>query len=196
MDSGQVNVEFVFCGRSNVGKSTIFSRIFGVNVRKGKKPGTTIAPNFFRYRDFLATDLPGFGYIRGMSHRFNERVKDFIVEYIEENSNRIWAGVVVIDSKAFREIVERWEKRGYIPVDVEMVHFLKDMGTEVFVCANKMDRVNNTEKTLKYISEKTGLPRDRIIPAVAKTGDVEKLKSTLKALLIGGKRHDLLGAFK
>ncbi len=196
MDSGQVNVEFVFCGRSNVGKSTLFSRLFGVKVRKGKKPGTTIHPNFFRYRDFLATDLPGFGYIRGVSHGFSEKVKDFIVRYIEENSERIWAGVVVVDSKSFREIVERWEIRRQIPVDIEMVDFLKDVGAEVFVCANKMDRVESVDEVMKYISIKTGLPGDRVIPAQARNGDVGKIRDALKNLLAARGRNDLLGAFK
>ncbi len=196
MDSGPVNVEFVFSGRSNVGKSTVFSQLFGVEVRKGKKPGTTISPNFFRYRDFLATDLPGFGYIRGVSKRFSERVKDFIVRYIEENSDRIWAGVVVIDSKSFREVVERWESRGHIPVDVEMVDFLKDLDIEVFVCANKMDRVDNAKAALGYISEKTGVPECRIIPSIARDGDVAGLKSALRNFLSERGRPDLLGAFK
>jgi len=42
----------VFAGRSNVGKSTLFSSLFGVKVRKGKKPGSTIKPNFFRAGDY------------------------------------------------------------------------------------------------------------------------------------------------
>ncbi len=196
MDSGQVNVEFIFCGRSNVGKSTIFFNLFGVKVRKGKRPGTTIKPNFFQYRDFLATDLPGFGYMRGISYKFNEKVKDFIVKYIEENSKRIWAGIVVVDSKAFKEIVERWEKRGYIPIDIEMVDFLRDVGIEVFLCANKMDKVDDQNDVLKYISKKTRLPEKRVIPTIAKNGDVEGLRSALKSFLIENGRSDLLGAFK
>ncbi len=196
MDSGRVNVEFIFCGRSNVGKSTLFSHLFGVKVRKGKKPGTTIHPNFFRYRDFLATDLPGFGYIRGVSHKFSERVKDFIVKYIEENSERIWAGVVVVDSKSFREIAERWEARGHIPIDLEMVDFLKDVGAEVFVCANKIDRVEDVNDAIRYISLKTGLSEERVIPAQAKKGDVRGIRNALRNLLSARGRSDLLGAFK
>ncbi len=196
MDSGQINAEFIFCGRSNVGKSTLFHQLFGVKVKKGKKPGTTVKPNFFRYRDFLATDLPGFGYMRGISDGFIEKVKDFIVGYIEENSERIWAGVVVIDSKAFREIVERWESRGYIPVDIEMVDFLRDVGMEVFLCANKMDRVKNKRKTLDYISEKTGLSSEMIFPCVAKKGEIEGIRNALKNIMIKKGRSDLLTVFK
>ncbi|AKG90962.1 putative GTPase [Geoglobus ahangari] len=196
MGSGRVNIEIIFTGRSNVGKSTLFSHLFGVRVRKGKRPGTTIAPNFYSYRDLLATDLPGFGYVKGVSRGFNERVKDFIVHYIEENASRIAAGVIVIDSKAFREVVERWDSRGYIPVDVEMADFLRDVGVEVIVCANKFDKVENGEEVLEYISSRMSVDRERVIPTVAKKGDISGVKNTLKDVLARRGRVDLFGAFK
>lgn len=104
-------IEIIFAGRSNVGKSTLFSALFGVKVRKGKRPGTTIKPNQVRYRDLIITDLPGFGFISGVDRDFNERVKDFVVRYIEENAERIVLAIQVIDGKSFLEIAERWEKR-------------------------------------------------------------------------------------
>lgn len=193
---GRVNLELIFVGRSNVGKSTIFSSLFKVKVRKGKKPGTTIRPNFYQYRDFLATDLPGFGYIRGVSREFNERVKDFIVRYIEENAKRIFASVHVIDSKSFLEIVRRWDSRGFIPVDVEMVEFLRDVGIEVVIAANKMDKVEDVEKTLEDISEITKVDRENVIPTIAKKGEVGLLKRKLRELVLKQRRADLLKVFK
>ncbi len=127
MNSRKISIEIIFAGRSNVGKSTLFSSLFGVDVRKGRKPGTTIKPNTFSYRDLLITDLPGYGYIHGVSRDFSERVKDFIVHYIEGNAGRIIAAVHVIDGKSFLDIVERWEKRGEIPVDIEMFDFLNEL---------------------------------------------------------------------
>ena len=193
---GRVNLELVFVGRSNVGKSTIFSSLFNVKVRKGKKPGTTIRPNYYQYKDFLATDLPGFGYIRGVSRDFNERVKDFIVRYIEDNAERIFAGVHVIDSKSFLEIVRRWDSRGYIPIDVEMVDFLKDVGIDVVIAANKMDKVENVEETLRNISEITKIDIDNVIPTIAKKGEVGLLKRKLRELVLKQRRADLLKVFK
>ncbi len=195
-------LEIVFVGRSNVGKSTLFSQLFGVRVRKGKRPGTTIKPNQIKFRDLLLTDLPGFGYIAGVSREFNERVKDFIVRYIEENADRIVAAVHVIDSKSFLDVVERWERRGAIPIDVEMFEFLNEFGFDVLVAANKMDKVENPDETLNGIVEKLGMHppwylwRHVIHPVSAKRGEVETIREGLKKVLIKRGRSDLLPVFR
>ena len=195
-------LEIVFVGRSNVGKSTLFSQLFGVKVRKGKRPGTTIKPNQLQYRDLLVTDLPGFGYIAGVSREFNERVKDFIVHYIENNSDRIIAAVHVIDGKSFLEVVERWEKRGMLPIDVEMFDFLNEFGFDVLVAVNKMDKIDDPDKTLDGIVEKLGMHppwmlwKHVIFPISAKKGEVENLREALKKVLMKHKRHDLIPVLK
>ncbi len=183
MDSGLKEV--VFAGRSNVGKSTLFSKLLGIKVRRGRKPGTTIKPNTLQVGKLLFTDLPGFGYARGVSRSFNERIKDFVVHYIEKNSSRIVAAVEVIDAKAFVEIAERWESRGQIPVEVEMFEFLKEVTPRVFIAANKMDKVSSVAE-LDRIAEKLGLSSwDRIIyPVCAKKGEVHSLKRDLKQYLL------------
>jgi len=197
-----VNLEIIFVGRSNVGKSTLFSQLFGVKVRKGKRPGTTIKPNHLQYKDLLITDMPGFGYIAGVSKEFNEKVKDFIVHYIEKNSDRIIAAVHVIDGKSFLEIVERWERRGLIPVDVEMFDFLNGLGFDVLVAVNKMDKVENPDETLNGIVEKLGmyppwtLWKHIIYPISAKEGKIENLREGLKRILIKHKRNDLIPVLK
>ena len=183
MESGLKEV--IFTGRSNVGKSTLFSALLKVNVRKGKKPGTTIKPNVFKIGNLMFTDLPGFGYVKGVDREFNEKIKDFVVHYIEKNSDRIVCAVEVIDAKAFLEIAERWERRGYIPVEIEMFDFLNEFEFRVFVAANKMDKVDDS-KLLDKIAEKLGIVgdwRNIIYPTSAKKGEVENLKRALKAHL-------------
>ncbi len=195
-------LEIVFVGRSNVGKSTLFSQLFGVRVRKGKRPGTTIKPNQIKFRDLLITDLPGFGYISGVSRDFNERVKDFIVRYIEENAERIVVAVHVIDAKSFLDVVERWERRGMIPVDVEMFEFLNEFGFDVLVAANKMDKVENPDETLNGIVEKLGMHppwylwKHVIYPISAKKGELDNLREGIKRVLVKMKRHDLIPVLK
>jgi len=190
MDSGP---EIVFVGRSNVGKSTLFSAVFGKKVRKGSRPGTTIKPNYIMYRDLLLTDLPGYGYIHGVSMRFNEKVKNFVVHYIERNAVRILVAVHVIDVKAFSQIVERWEGRGEIPVDLEIYEFLDEV-SNVIVAANKIDKVDDIEEAVDTIAKKLGT--SKIFPVSAKKGEVSLLKNELKKRLVEAGRQDLLGVFR
>lgn len=192
--------EVIFTGRSNVGKSTLFSALFKVKVRIGKKPGTTLEPNYIIAGRVKFTDLPGFGYIEGVSRKFNEKVKDFIVNYIEENSERIIAAVHVVDAKSFVEIADRWNSRGYIPVDVEMFQFLNELKIKVFLAVNKMDKAD--EKVLDEIAIRLGLDppwhkwKEIIFPVSAKKGQVENLKRALKSNLISLNLHEALKAFR
>ncbi|WP_202319916.1 GTP-binding protein EngB [Archaeoglobus neptunius] len=193
--------EVVFAGRSNVGKSTLFSALLKTRVRRGKKPGTTLKPNTFQVGSVLFTDLPGFGYVRGVGKDFNEKIKDFVVQYIENNSDRIVAAVEVIDASSFVEIAERWERRGHIPVEIEMFEFLDEVTPRVFLAANKMDKVADAG-ILDKIAEKLGmLPpwhnwKHIIYPVSAKTGKVEILKKDLKQYLISSGLTDAVKAFR
>jgi len=174
----------VFAGRSNVGKSTLFSALFGVKIRKGKKPGTTIRPNYFRAGNVLAVDLPGYGYMKGIGWNYSERVRDFIVHYIENNADSIVLAVQVVDLSSFREIVERWEGRGEKPIDVEMCEFLNEVCRNVIVAANKVDKLDRKELNaeLEYAREKLGT---EVIPISAKRGDVKRLKRRIVDILMG-----------
>ena len=176
-DSGHKLKEIILAGRSNVGKSTLFYQLFGRKVRKGRKPGTTLKPNVIQFRDLIIADLPGFGYIRG-DRKHNEKIKDFFVKYIETN-DRIIAAIQVLDASSFFEIVERWERRNEIPIDIEMHDFLKEFNIEIFVAANKIDKVEDPY-CVKRIAEKLGINENKVYPISAKFGKVENLKNALK----------------
>lgn len=205
MVSGPIKCEIVFVGRSNVGKSTLFSSLFGLRVRKGKRPGTTIEPNFFQFGDFLLTDMPGFGFIHGMDRDLNERIKDFIVQYIEQNGDRIILAVHVVDGKSFGEIAKKWDDKGQIPVDVEMFDFLKEF-SPVILAVNKMDAVKGRDKDkdrkLNEIARWLGMDppwtdwSNVIYPISAKKGDLGSLKNRIKEVLIENKRHDKVKILK
>ncbi len=195
-------IEIIFAGRSNVGKSTLFSALFGVKVRRGKRPGTTIKPNQVRYRDLIITDLPGFGFISGVDRDFNERVKDFVVRYIEENAERIVLAIQVIDGKSFLEIAERWERRGYIPIEVEMFEFLNEVCSKVFLAVNKMDKVENWDEVLDEIVLKLGMTppwkkwNHVVFPISAKKGKVENLRDAIKKRFMEIGRSDLISILR
>jgi len=164
----------IFAGRSNVGKSTLIFRLTGKWVRRGKRPGVTRRPVEVNWRGRIVVDLPGFGFMSGVPKAVQERIKDEIVRFIEDNADDIELAVLVVDGKAAPEIIERWEKRGEIPIDVEFYGFLRELGIPTIVAVNKLDKIKNLGRTINFLAEKFGVPYSEIpetfVPVSAKFG--------------------------
>lgn len=195
-----INLEIIFVGRSNVGKSSLLKELFGAKLRIGRRPGVTLRPSHLQMSDLLITDMPGFGFMSGVKERKQDIVKDKTVHYIEDNAERIKIGVLVIDSPIFPEIVDRWDSREQIPIDVEMFDFLREVGIDTIVAANKMDKVkeNESDLLLDEIAKRLGLEppwqnwKHLISPISTKKGDLKALKGLLRNRLHEMKRDDLL----
>ncbi len=178
--------EVIFVGRSNVGKSTLIRALTGKKLRVGKRPGVTRKPLRIPYQDFQITDMPGFGFISRVSKESQEAIKDNIVHYIEENASNIVLAVMVVNAASFTEIVDRWAKRDEIPVEVELYEFLLELNIDVIVAANKIDKVENVDKTLDGIAERLGMMPpwrqwlDKIVPVSAKKGNIRELKELIQ----------------
>jgi len=202
-DLDGINFEILFSGRSNVGKSSIMRELTGKNVKVGKRPGVTLKPTHIRYSDLLLTDLPGFGFMSGVKDRKQDIVKDQIVRYIEKNTERINVAVLVIDGASFVEIVQRWEERNEIPIDIEMFELFRELGMDVILAVNKIDKIrtNELDATLDQICDKLGmLPPwkqwlDTVAPVSAKKGDLKSLKFQIRQRLHNEKRDDLFRYF-
>ncbi len=164
----------IFVGRSNVGKSTLIFALTGKWVKRGKRPGVTRRPVEVNWRNRKVIDMPGFGFMSGLPKAKQEKIKDEIVRFIEENAEEIELAVLVLDGKAAPEIIERWEKRGEMPIDVEFYAFLQELGIPTIVAVNKVDRVKNLDATLNYLAEKFGVPAPKMyqvfVPVSAKFG--------------------------
>lgn len=185
------SVEIVLLGRSNVGKSTIMRNLTGRDVATGRRPGVTTKPTFHDWHegDFLLTDLPGFGFMKGTPETRQEEIKTGIVRYLEENASSIIAGVLVLDGKAAVEIIERHLDRGDPPYALELHDLLVELQITPVLAINKMDKVDNREDTLDAIGEHFGYPppwqqwSDRIAPIVAKEGRIDPLLTALYTIL-------------
>jgi len=195
--------EIVFIGRSNVGKSTLMKELIGQKVRIGRRPGVTQRPNYHKFGDLLITDMPGYGYMKGVDRKKQNRIRDLIVKYFEENAPRIVCAVQVIDAKAFSDIVDRWDGRGEVPIDIELYDFLKDLKIPVIVAVNKMDNIYDHQRDMALDDIVLRLRMnppwrdwlDRIAPISAKKGDVEHLRKLLKDRLRAIDRQDLVNCF-
>ncbi|MHC1631997.1 MAG: GTP-binding protein EngB [Methanotrichaceae archaeon] len=181
--------EIVFVGRSNVGKSTLFSQIAKKKVRIGRKPGVTLSQTKVQVGNVVYVDMPGYGFMRRVPKKDQERIKDFIVHYFEDNHENILLAIQIIDTSAFMEIVRRWERCGEIPLDIELFEFLSDLGLDVVLAANKMDKVSNPDQTLDQIVEQMGmLPPwrqwiDKVAPICAKKGEIDSLLKVIRPRL-------------
>jgi small GTP-binding protein len=193
--------EIVFIGRSNVGKSTLMRELIGMKVRIGKRPGVTQRPNYYEFGELLITDMPGYGFMKGVDPKKQNRIHDLIVKYFEDNASRIVCAVQVVDAKSFTEVVDRWVNRGELPIDIELFGFLKDLNVPVIVAVNKMDNIYDHQKNMVLddivLRLKMSPPwsnwLDRVAPMSAKKGDVAHLRNLLKDRLRAIKRQDLIG---
>jgi GTP-binding protein EngB required for normal cell division len=137
----------VFTGRPNAGKSSIIRESFGLNIKVGKRPGTTRwISKYPLSSNLVLVDIPGFGRMLGISKRFEDRINERIIHFLEYNAKNIVLAVHVLDISTFLEVMRRLEKKGFISVDVEMVQFLAEtLGEFPLVAANKIDKVNKRE---------------------------------------------------
>ncbi len=197
-------LEMIFVGRSNVGKSSFIRDLTGQKkVRVGKRPGVTLIPHHIRYSDMLITDMPGFGFMSGVHEQKQNIIKDTIVEYIEDNADRIKMAVMIVDGATFLDIVERWESKNEIPIDIEMFDFLRDEGIDTVVAVNKIDKINpdELEETLDGIANCLGMMPpwrqwlDTIAPITVKKGDTKALRGLIRKKLHDLKRDDLFKYF-
>jgi small GTP-binding protein len=192
--------EVVLVGRSNVGKSTLMRELTGHAVPTGRKPGVTREPNHFDWapESFMFTDLPGFGFMSGVSEERREAIKTDVVRYVEDNADEILAGVLVVDGKAAVDVIDRHSGPDEIPHDVELFHFLRDVDVPAIVAVNKMDKVDDRDERLDELCDRLGLYppwqqwRDVIAPISAKRGSVEPLLEALRTRFHEAKRDDLL----
>jgi GTP-binding protein EngB required for normal cell division len=187
--------EIVLIGRSNVGKSTLFWELTGTKVRVGKRPGITKWPFKAKVGDIFYVDMPGYGFMLKASRADQEKTKDLIVQYFEQNAEEIIMAIQVIDAASFLDIADRWEGRGEVPFEIELWEFLVDMGLDVVLAANKMDRIAkaDVDGALDLICERLGMMppwtqwSDKIAPMSAKRGQIQPLRSIIGKKLSGKK---------
>lgn len=184
--------EIIFVGRSNVGKSTLIRSLTGKSVPVGRRPGVTLKPLHLQFNDLLITDMPGFGFMSGVKERKQDIVKTKFVRYIEQNKDNIIIVILVLDAKSFAQVVDRWEGRGEIPIDVEMFQFLRELDIDVIAAVNKVDKIKDIDNVMDGVAVRLGLLSpwrqwlDILAPVSAKKGDIKAV-----TVLIRNRIHDL-----
>ena len=126
--------EFVFLGRSNVGKSSFINALSNRKMlaRTSGKPGKTQTINFFLIDDkFYFVDVPGYGYAsRSRESRLN--YGGYIEEYLIDNPN-LKIVFLLIDTKV-----------GPTNDDILMINYLRHLQLNIVIIATKADKVGTT----------------------------------------------------
>ena len=151
--------EFVFMGRSNVGKSSFINAICKRKklAYTSSKPGKTITLNFFNINDsFVLVDVPGYGYAQ---RTIDERLKygKMMEEYLEHSENLV-SCFLIVDLR-------------HDPTkdDVLMYEYLKHFGKKVVVIATKSDKLskNQIAHNQKRVKDVLKLEKEDICIAVS-----------------------------
>ncbi len=139
-------LEFLFCGRSNVGKSSFINMLVNRKAlaRTSQKPGKTQTLNIYSVNDNIYfVDVPGYGYAK-VSKSIKEQFGVMIEDYCT-NRKQLKAAFLLVD---FRHEPTQ--------DDCLMYEFLKYYNIEVKVIATKCDKVKNSQyfKNIKIIKQK------------------------------------------
>ena len=175
--------EIVFLGRSNVGKSSLFNCLTGLNKKvavESKTPGRTQCINLFKCKDkegdiCVFTDLPGYGYAK-MSKTQQDDVSYFLKDYLR-NRGALRLAVVLVDIR--REPQQ---------LDNDMLRFLFSSDVPHIVVATKCDKLKEDEliKSLTVLNEHYDLPPGYPIPFSSINGMGRKdLWRVIKAAVLG-----------
>ena len=151
----------VFAGRSNVGKSSTIRALSGKKIRVGKRPGSTRWELKIDMGAVDFVDIPGFGFMTKQNKQAIEDMKIQIVKWLEDWSDQMALAILIIDVSLFRELVDRWGKRGEIPIDIEFYTFLSEISSEVIVVANKIDKLKK-----RAIPDELDFLRQQLIEAI------------------------------
>lgn len=140
--------QIAFIGRSNVGKSSLINSITNSQIaRTSSFPGRTQEINLFLVNNaFYLVDLPGYGFTltSGMGR---EKIEELIDSYLFNSLYTQKKVILIVDANV-----------GITDADISMLRELENHGKDFIVVANKIDKMNQSEKykKIKEIKEIAG----------------------------------------
>jgi GTP-binding protein EngB required for normal cell division len=132
-------------GRPNAGKTSLINYLSHSKRPIGKKAGTTLRiASVPLIKNLFLVDLPGYGRITRRSKKIEERIKNEIISFLEDPSNSLLFAIHIIDISTFHHMVTSLEKKGIIPIDVEMIQFATELlNSPPLIVLNKIDKAKS-----------------------------------------------------
>lgn len=170
--------EFVFSGRSNVGKSSLLNKLFNRKslARVSCVPGKTATINFYRVGDIRFTDLPGYGYAKvakGEKRRWDELIGGYF-----EQDRDIALVFLLLDMR-------------HPPSkdDLVMANYLIESELPFVAVLTKADKLSRREREERLAGFKSELPSGEditLLPFSSETGEgVEELRGIIDEVIEG-----------
>lgn len=129
-------------GRPNAGKTSLLNYLSHSKKPVGKHAGTTLRITLVPLiKNLYLVDLPGFGRITKRSKQIENQIKNEIIAFLEDSSNQLLFPIHIIDISTFHFMVLSLEKKGIIPLDIEMIQFISTRtNSPTIIVLNKIDK--------------------------------------------------------
>ncbi len=180
-ESARGRPQVAFCGRSNVGKSSLINRLLGRTrtaiARVSAEPGKTQEINFYQVQtdlgEFFLVDLPGYGYAR-VPKSVREKFAPLIAPFLAESPDL--AGVVqLIDLR-----------HGPTEDDLQSVDTLATVGRPTLFVLTKLDKLKRSQQpeAIRKAVAQLGITPDQALPFSSLNGEGrEELLESIAALV-------------
>ena len=151
--------EIAFCGRSNVGKSSMLNKLFNRKsiARVSSMPGKTATINFFLLEGVRFADLPGYGYAK-VSKSEKARWGKLMDGYFT-SGRELCLVCLLLDIRHSPSTDDR-----------TMLNFLTEAGYPFVVILTKADKLSKKQIEERLSAFALEIPDTPLTPFSAKTG--------------------------
>jgi len=163
--------EIAFCGRSNVGKSSLLNALTNVGglARTSSSPGRTQTINFFVINESMYfVDLPGYGYAK-VSKTVRESWGPMIEDYLR-NRQQLNLAVMIVDSRMAPTdsdvMIKQWLDRCRIPTTVVLTKTDKISNNQLHQALRQGTQTLDTKEIIAF-SAVTGAGKDAILARIS-----------------------------
>ncbi len=172
-------VEFVFCGRSNVGKSSFINMLVNRKnlARTSSKPGKTQLLNLYLINnEIYFVDVPGYGYAnvsKSELELFAKRVNGYF-----RDSKNLKCAFLLVDAR-----------HDPTKLDIDMVNYCKHYNIPFVIVMTKSDGVGTTKiySRIKATREVLDLTKEDkiIVSSTLKKLGIDEALEIIESYLIG-----------